>query len=224
MTLLDMFYEPLSWSLVLGVSLLGMVRGPIPEDEPMSTDGELVEAVQKGDGTAYRALVEKYQGRIYAVIYGMVRNREDARDLTQEAFVKAYRNISGFRSDAKFYTWLYRIAMNLTIDFTRRRKRNPVTTVEDEVAERSSDGGVAEVHRIQSPGKALERKQLYRAIMDALEELPEQQKQVILLREIEGLSYKEISEIMGIAEGTVMSRLFYARKRLQTLLGDQRTS
>jgi RNA polymerase sigma-70 factor (ECF subfamily) len=201
-----------------GLLLFGMVRGPLPDDDAMSNDADLVEAVRGGDATAYRGLVEKYQGRVYNVIYGMVRNREDAQELTQETFVKAFRNLHGFRSDARFYTWLYRIAMNLAIDLTRRRKRTPISGMDEDVGIRDARGEIADVHNIDSPRKVLERKQLHKAIMDALDQLPEQQKQVILLREVEGLSYREIADVLDLAEGTVMSRLFYARKKLQKVL------
>ena len=208
---------------VVGLMGLGMVRGPLAADAPMTTDAEMVEAVQAGDATAYRGLVEKYQGRIYSVIYGMVRNREDATDLTQETFVKAFKNIKGFRAEAKFYTWVYRIGMNLTIDFIRRRKRSPIAGADETIATRDADGGIDAAHTFHSPSKALERKQLYKAIMDALEQLPEAHKQVILLREVEGLSYREIADVLDIAEGTVMSRLFYARKKLQAMLKEQKS-
>lgn len=181
-------------------------------------DLEMVRAVLEGDATAYRELVEKYQNRVYGMVYGMLRNREDARDIAQEAFVKAYRNLGSFRMDSSFYTWLYRIAMNLAIDHTRKRKRQATTGFDDAIAARDEDGGIAEVHHGDNPGRQLERKQLYAQIMDALEKLPEDQKQVILLRELEGLSYKEIADVMDIPEGTVMSRLFYARKKLQKML------
>ncbi len=185
-------------------------------------DTELLTAVLAGDGTAYRGLVEKYQSRVYAMVYGMLRNREDARDITQEAFVKAYRNLDSFRLEASFYTWLYRIAMNLAIDFTRKRKRRESSGFDEGIASRDDDGGIAEVHHEDSPGRALERKQLFDQIMTAMEKLPEDQRQVILLRELEGLAYKEIADVMGIPEGTVMSRLFYARKKLQKLLSGEK--
>lgn len=181
-------------------------------------DLQMVRAVIDGDATAYRGLVEKYQGRVYAMVYGMLRNREDGRDITQEAFVKAYRNLQSFRMDSSFYTWLYRIAMNLAIDHTRKRKRHATTGFDEAIAARDEDGDIAQVHHEDSPSKVLERKQLYDQIMDAMEKLPEDQRQVILLRELEGLSYKEIADVMEIPEGTVMSRLFYARKKLQKML------
>jgi RNA polymerase sigma-70 factor (ECF subfamily) len=185
-------------------------------------DTLMLQAVIRGDDTAYRGLVEKYQGRVYTMLYGMLRNREDARDITQEAFVKAYRNLGSFRLESSFYTWLYRIAMNLAIDFTRKRKRREASGFDEGVAARDNDGSIAEIHHEDSPSKTLERKQLYGRIMDALELLPSDQKQVILLRELEGLSYREISDVMDIPEGTVMSRLFYARKKLQKLLAGER--
>lgn len=185
-------------------------------------DTEMLRAVLDGDGTAYRGLVEKYQGRVYSMVYGMIRNREDARDITQEAFVKAYKKLHTFRLESSFYTWLYRIAMNLAIDFTRKRKRQASAGFDENIASRDADGGIAEIHHEESPRRLLERKQLYAQIMDALEKLPPDQKQVILLRELEGLAYKEIAEVMEIPEGTVMSRLFYARKKLQKLLADAR--
>ncbi len=185
-------------------------------------DTAMVKAVLDGDSTAYRGLVEKYQNRVYSMVYGMIRNREDARDLTQEAFVKAFNNLQSFRLEASFYTWLYRIAMNVTIDFTRRRKRREVAGFEEGIASRDADGGIDEIHHRESPSRNLERKQLYARIMDALEKLPPDQKQVIILRELEHLSYREIAEVMGIPEGTVMSRLFYARKKMQKMLAAER--
>jgi RNA polymerase sigma-70 factor (ECF subfamily) len=186
-------------------------------------DTELLTAVMAGDGTAYRGLVEKYQGRVFAMVYGMVRNREDARDITQESFVKAYRSLSTFRLESSFYTWLYRIAMNLAIDFVRKRKRRETGGFDDQIATRDGDGSIAEVHHEEGPSRQLERKQLFGRIMDAMEKLPEDQRQVILLRELEGLQYKEIADVMGVPEGTVMSRLFYARKKLQKLLAGDGT-
>ncbi len=185
-------------------------------------DMEMLRAVNGGDATAYRGLVEKYQQRVYSMAYGVLRNREDARDVTQDAFVKAYKNLHSFRLESSFYTWLYRIAMNLAIDLTRKRKRRQTSSFDEQIATRDGEGQIAETHHQDSPSKTLERKQLYSKIMDAIGKLPEDQQQVILLRELEGLSYREISDITGIPEGTVMSRLFYARKKLQKLLAAER--
>jgi RNA polymerase sigma-70 factor, ECF subfamily len=186
-------------------------------------DVELVTAVKAGDTVAFRGLVEKYQNRIFSMVYGMTRNREDARDIAQDTFVKAYRSLDSFRLESSFYTWLYRIAMNLTIDHARKVKRQATGEFDEEIAQRDDTGSIAEPHHIDSPTRALERKQLHKEIMDALDKLPEDQKQVILLRELEGLSYKEIADILEIPEGTVMSRLFYARKKMQKLLAAHAT-
>jgi RNA polymerase sigma-70 factor (ECF subfamily) len=187
----------------------------LPDD---LSDSELVLRVRKGDGSAYRPLVERYQNRVHAMVYGMVRDSEEARDITQNAFIKAYQNLASFRIESSFYTWLYRIAMNLAIDHCRKTRRRKTSAFDDAVAARDEDGTILEVHQGDSPQKALQRKQLHQRIFAALDELTEDQREVILLREVEGLSYKEISETMEIPEGTVMSRLFYARKRLQGIL------
>jgi RNA polymerase sigma-70 factor (ECF subfamily) len=186
-------------------------------------DTELLKRVLDGDGTAYRGLVEKYQTRVYAMVYGIVRNSEDARDITQEAFVKAYQNLGKFRLESSFYTWLYRIASNLAIDLTRKQKRQQTTSGFDEtIAAKDGDGMVLEQHHVDSPRKVLERKEMYKLILEALDKLPAEQKQIVVLREVEGMSYREISDVMDIPEGTVMSRLYYARKKLQKLLGPYR--
>ena len=192
--------------------------GP-PIDDP---DAEMVRAVLDGDPEAYRVLVERYERRIYHVVYGMVRSQEDARDLAQDAFVKAFQNLHRFRLESKFYTWLCRIAMNLSIDHLRKMKHRSHAAFDDERG--ASDG--AQVVRLSSrrdnPSENVARQQVYRQIMDAVEELPEDQKQVLVLRELEDMPYKEISDVLGIPEGTVMSRLYYARRRLQEVLADYR--
>lgn len=178
----------------------------------------MVQAVLDGDATAFRGLVEKYQERVYTLIYGMIRHREDSRDLTQEAFVKAYRKLASFRLESGFYTWLYRIAMNVAIDFTRSRKRRETAGFSETIPTRDETGAIAEIHHEESPSRRLEQQQLRNQIMSAMQKLSEDQRQVVLLRELEGLSYREIAEVLEVPEGTVMSRLFYARKKLQQLL------
>ena len=180
-------------------------------------DLELLTAVKAGDTDAYRGLVEKYQGRIYAVVFGMVRNQEVARDIAQDTFVKAYRSLDSFRLESSFYTWLYRIAMNLAIDLTRKGRRQATSSFDEAVAQRDGEG-IDDPHHQDSPAMNFERKQLYAVIMDSLDKLPDDQKQILLLRELEGMSYKDISDLLDIPEGTVMSRLFYARKKMQKLL------
>lgn len=206
------------WSLagaLIGalVPLIGAAVAP-----ERGSDADVVRAVNAGDASAYRTLVERYQERVYAVLYGMVRNREDARDLTQETFVRAYQNLGRFQNQSGFYTWVYRIAMNVGVDHIRRQKKRAHEAFEDGVATRETGGAMSEGLHRDGPGRSLERKRLHARLMDALEALPEDQRQIVVLREVDGMSYKEISEVLEIPEGTVMSRLFYARKKLQGLL------
>ncbi len=181
-------------------------------------DARLVQAIRDGDSSAYRGLVERYQGRVYALICGMVRDREEAHDLTQDAFIKAYKNLDRFRLESSFYTWLYRIAMNVAIDHIRKMKKRQHEAFDEGIAAKGDDGVLDPRHGRANPGKELERKRLSETIFDALDHLSPDHRQIILLREVEGLSYKEISDTMGIPEGTVMSRLFYARRKLRDLL------
>ena len=205
-----------AWLLAF-VPLLGALKWS--DEDP---DRGLVVAVLDGDATAFRGLVERYQGKVYTAIYGMVRNQEDARDLAQEAFVKAYQNLSGFRLEASFYTWLYRIAMNVALDHLRRQKLRRHEAFEEGVATKETGSVLSDGAHRDNPSQSLERKRLHAAILRALDDLPEDQRQVIVLREVEGLSYKEIADICEIPEGTVMSRLYYARRKLQTTLKEAR--
>ena len=218
-----------SWLGLVLIPLLGAASGggEGAESGPAtkssrSVDHELVKKVLEGDGTAYRGLVERYQGRIYSVCYGMVRNREDARDLAQEAFVKAYKNLHRFRLQSSFYTRICRIAMNVSIDHLRRQKTRRAEAFDEGIATRESGGVISLEHRRHDPGRNLERKRLQARIVDALDQLPEEQRQVVVLREVEGLAYKEIAAVLDIPEGTVMSRLYYARKKLQSALKEER--
>jgi RNA polymerase sigma-70 factor (ECF subfamily) len=181
-------------------------------------DAKIVMAIRGGDAGAYRELVEKYQSRIYAMVCGMVRDREEAHDLTQDAFVKAFKNLDRFRLEASFYTWLYRIASNLSIDWLRKQKRRKHDEFDESKAARDSTGVIDPVYQKHSPAKEMERSQLKERIFDAMETLSPEHRQIVLLREVEGYSYAEIADVMGIPEGTVMSRLFYARRKLQGLL------
>lgn len=219
----------------LGLSLLPLLLAAAqggsddeadPADPPTvdSPDHELVRAVLDGDATAYRGLVERYQGRLYNVIYGMVRNREDARDLTQDAFVKAYKNLGRFRFGSSFYTWICRIGMNVAIDHLRKQKVRKAQEFDDGIATKGQGGVISLAHHRNDPRKELHRKQIHARILAALDDLPDEQRQVVVLREMEGLSYKEIAEVMDIPEGTVMSRLYYARKKLQAALKEIHSS
>jgi RNA polymerase sigma-70 factor (ECF subfamily) len=203
------------------MSMTDKMMGPggTPPEDP---DAAMVAAVLDGDPEAYRVLVERYERRIYHVVYGMVRSPEDAKDLAQDAFIKAFQNLHRFRLESKFYTWLCRIAMNVAIDHLRKQKHRRHSEFDD--SRGGSEG--AQVVRLHSakddPAANVARSQLNKTIMDAVETLPDDQKQVLILRELEDMPYKEIAEVLGIPEGTVMSRLYYARRRLQEMLAEHR--
>ncbi len=181
-------------------------------------DRELVRRTVGGDRSAFGSLVERYQKRVYAVAFGIVRDREDAWDVAQEAFVKAFKNLDRFEGDSTFFTWMYRITYNLAIDHYRSRGRRETGVDLDErgveralqAEDRPNLGG--------DPDQMSDRAELSRVLHEAMGKLSDKHRAIIVLREVEGLSYEEIAAVLGIAKGTVMSRLFHARKNLQTLL------
>ncbi len=183
-------------------------------------DSEMVKAVLAGEVEAFQALVERYERRIYYVVFGMVRNPVDAREIAQEAFVKAFKNLSSFRLESKFYTWLCRIAMNLSIDHHRRMKHRSHAEYDDQRTSGADSGVIELASRRDNPSAKVARIHLRARILAAFDQLPEDQRQVVVLRELEEMSYKEIADILEIPEGTVMSRLYYARRKLQQLLKD----
>jgi RNA polymerase sigma-70 factor (ECF subfamily) len=184
-------------------------------------DIDLVKRAQGGDSRAFDALVTKYRGRVYAMIYNLVQNQEDAWDLAQEAFIKAWKALGSFKQDASFYTWLYRIAHNGTYDWLRKRRVESAGEFDDNRADHLPDPTAEAVpHSVARPDQALSQGELKVRIQAAIAMMSEDHRTAILLKEVEGLKYQEIAEVMGTSIGTVMSRLFYARKKLQELLKD----
>jgi RNA polymerase sigma-70 factor (ECF subfamily) len=184
-------------------------------------DLELVARSQTGDTSAFNELVTRYRNRAYAMIYNMVRNEQDAWDLAQDGFVKAWKNIGKFRGQSSFYTWLYRILMNVTIDSLRRKQIESGTEFDDQIGLRNIAPGAATAPKAElEPAERISDNEIRTRIDAAIEKLSPEHRAAIVMREIDGLEYSEIAEQMGCSLGTVMSRLFYARKKLQALLKD----
>jgi RNA polymerase sigma-70 factor (ECF subfamily) len=181
-------------------------------------DKNLLEAARKGDRAAFRGLVEKYQRRAYAVALGVLHNPDDAKDVCQEAFLKAYSNLASFDGSAQFFTWLYRIVMNLAIDVLRKQRGERIELDESSMPAEPDEGGVAPRRLGFDPHRALTDKELRAQLLAALAELHPMHREVLVLREVEGLSYQQMAETIGVSIGTVMSRLFHARRKMQKIL------
>lgn len=193
------------------------------ESDDGRLDLELVKKCQAGDSRAFEDLVARHRGRVYAMIQGMVKNEADAWDLSQEAFVKVWKALPKFEARAKFSTWLYRIVHNVVYDWLRKRKIETSGEFDDGLMKESqvAAGSRTTPSREARPDEALSNEELRGKIEGALQQLSADHREVILLREVQGLDYKEIAEALEISMGTVMSRLFYARKKLQSLLSDE---
>ena len=180
-------------------------------------EAEVIRRVQTGDGNAFEALVTAYEKNVYNLALRMTGNAQDAEDVAQEAFLKAYNSLDSFRGESKFSVWLYRIVSNLCLDFLRRQKRRPASSlsVEDDEGE-ETQLDIPDVS--QSPEELLERRLTREAVRQGLAQLPAEQRQILLLREIQGLSYEEIGQALSLEPGTVKSRIFRARKRLCAFL------
>jgi len=185
-----------------------------------ASDGELVRASRRGDKEAFRDLVERYQRKVVSVALGMVHNRDDALEIAQETFVKAFENLGNFKGESSFYTWLYRIVVNRAIDFQRRERRHPTVALEDHTPAGDGYEDTLKEERLGDPYQETQAREIGDRVTEAINELTPDHKAVILLREVEGLSYDEISRVMQCSKGTVMSRLHYARKKLQKKLKD----
>jgi RNA polymerase sigma-70 factor (ECF subfamily) len=182
---------------------------------------ELVAKSQAGDTAAFNELVIRYRQRAFAMIYNMVRNEQDAWDLAQDGFLKAWKNIGRFRGQSSFYTWLYRILMNVGIDWLRKKQIASGTEFDDSIGLRNIEPGAMTAPRGEmQPAERISDQEIRPRIDAAIAKLSPEHRAVIIMREIDGLEYSEIAEQMECSIGTVMSRLFYARKKLQAMLKD----
>lgn len=182
-------------------------------------EAAIVRKVLGGDANAFETLVLEYEKNVYNIALRMTGNSEDAADMTQEAFIKAYNSLQSFRGDSKFSVWLYRIVSNVCLDFLRSKNRRPTVSlsVEDDDGE---DAQLDVADESQSPELLLDRKLTRDSVRRGLDSLPPDYRQILLLREIQGLSYDEIAQALSLEVGTVKSRIFRARKRLFTFLID----
>ena len=178
-------------------------------ERPATDDRELVRRIRDGDAEALRSVVERYQDRIFALIYGIVRDRHEVEDVAQEIFFKVYTRIHAFDERSKFYTWLYRVAVNAAKDHVKKRSRRPSVALDEDAA--IPDGA-------RSPEKQAATAEMRRMVRDEIAALPLRYREVLSLRELEGLSYSEIAAVLGISIGTVESRLHRARAKLKRRL------
>ena len=183
---------------------------------------DLVKRCQAGQAEAFDELVTRYQTRIFAMIYNMVHNEQDAWDLAQESFIKAWKSIKRFRGRSSFYTWIYRIVMNVTIDWLRKKQvKGAGMEFDDALQLKEIDPASKTVPKADPlPHERMERREIRAKIDKAIAQLSPEHRAVILMKEIEEMQYHEIAETLGCSIGTVMSRLFYARKKLQNSLRD----
>ncbi len=193
---------------------------PSPDSRPAPDDLPLVKRVQAGDLSAYDELVRRYQERIYGTIYHMTANHEDANDLTQETFIKAYQALRSFKGDSSFFTWLYRIAINKTLNFLKQRRNRTYLSLNDFDFNAEHDPDLVALISDKTPRRDTSLAELQEKLNTALMRLSEEHRMVVTLHDVQGLPHDEIGRIMGCNVGTVRSRLFYARQQLQAYLSD----
>ncbi len=183
---------------------------------------DLVKQCQAGNTDAFEQLVTRYRTRVFSMIYNMVHNEQDAWDLAQDSFVKAWKSIPRFRGRSSFYTWIYRIVTNVTIDWLRKKQvKGSGAEFDDSIALKAVDPASRTVPKADAlPYERMEQSEIRARIDESIAQLSPEHRAVILMKEVEGLQYHEIAEALGCSIGTVMSRLFYARKKLQNLLRD----
>ncbi len=183
-------------------------------------ESELIRRARGGDLEAYDDLVKRYQERIYATIYHMTSNHEDANDLAQESFIKAFQALKSFKGGSSFYTWLYRIAVNKTINFLKQRKNRTHMSLNDLDFNAEHDPDLVALISDKTPRRAAGLAELQEKLNAALLKLSEPHRLVVILHDVQGQSHEEIAAVMGCNIGTVRSRLFYARQQLQGFLSD----
>src|SRR5271157_2195173 len=185
---------------------------------PQADEILLVRRARRGELTAYDDLVRRYQDRIYATVYHMTANHEDANDLTQEAFIKGFHALKSFKGGSSFYTWVYRIAVNKTINFLKQRKHKAMMSLNDLDFNAEHDPDLVALISEKTPRREINLAELQEKLNAAMQKLSEPHRLAVTLHDVQGLSHEEIAKIMDCNIGTVRSRLFYARQQLQAYL------
>ena len=194
---------------------------PPPTDEAdAASDVALVRAARDGDMGAYDQLVQRYQQRLYSTLYHMTSNHEDANDLAQETFIKAYSVLKAFKGDSTFYTWIYRIGVNKTINFLKQRKNKTSLSLNDLDFNIENDPELVALVSDKTPRRAIAMAELQEKLNAAMQKLSEVHRMVVTLHDVQDMSHEEIADIMDCNVGTVRSRLFYARQQLQSYLSE----
>lgn len=188
--------------------------------EDQTPDADLVDAAKHGDIQAFDELTRRYHGRIYALLYHMTSNREDAEDLLQEVFLKAYQSLPRFRGQSSFYTWVYRIGVNRAINFVKKRKRKSALSLDHVDLGLERDPAFVEIASGNTPLHQANLNELQKKLNEALQTLSEKHRIVVVMHDIQGVPHNEIAETLDCSPGTVRSRLFYARQQLQAELSD----
>jgi RNA polymerase sigma factor (sigma-70 family) len=192
-------------------------------DQPRTDeDQQLVARTQSGDASAFDQLVVKYTPRLYGLIYNMTSNHEDTNDLLQDVFAKAYKAIRGFRGKSSFYTWIHSIAVNMTLNFLKKRGRRYHLSLDDVDASIQNDKEFLELTATSSPVREADLSELQRRLNEAMMKLSDEHRAVVTMFHIQGMPHAEISKILRVSEGTVRSRLFYANRQLQNYLDEFR--
>ncbi len=192
------------------------------EESANNEDVELVARAQSGDPAGFDALVVKYSPRLYGLVYNMTHNHDDTNDLLQEIFAKAYRSIAGFRGKSSFYTWIHSIAVNMSINFLKKRNRRPQMSLDDEESGLQNNRDLVEMTTSNDPVREADLAELQQRLNEAMMKLSHDHRAVVTMFDIQGMPHAEIAKILGISEGTVRSRLFYAHRQLQNFLEEFR--
>jgi len=185
-------------------------------------DAPLVERARNGDTEAFDELVVKYTPKLYGLVYHMTSNREDTNDVLQDVFAKAYRSLKRFRGKSKFYTWIYSIATNMTLNFLKKRGRQRKLSLDDVDSSIEQDKDFIEATSKSDPVRETNIRELQERLNMAMQELSDDHRAVVTMFDIQGMPHAEISKVLGVSEGTVRSRLFYAHRQLQTHLDEFR--